>query len=53
MANQFAHLKLIILDSGKRGFPFAVSTCSGRCLGYFKNRRDAQKYCAGDAQGLI
>ena len=50
--NQYAHIKFIILDSGRKFFPFAVATTSGRCLAYFKNRNDAQKYCMTDAQAF-
>lgn len=44
--NRYAHIKYVILDSGRKSFPFAVSTTSGRCLAYFVNRNDAQKFCA-------
>ena len=44
--NRYAHIKYVILDSYRKGFPFSVVTTSGRCLAYFVNRTDAQKYCA-------
>lgn len=49
---KYSHIKFIILDSGRKAFPFAVATTSGRCLAYFKNRNDAQKYCMTDAQAF-
>ena len=44
--NRYAHIKYVILDSGRKAFPFAVVTTSGRCLAYFVHRHDAQKFCA-------
>jgi hypothetical protein len=51
--NQYAHIKIIINDSGRKSFPFIVSTVSGRALGYFKNVRDAEAYCKTDAQAFV
>jgi hypothetical protein len=52
MTNPYSHVKLWINDSGRKGFPFVVCTAT-RCLGYFKNRNDAERYCATDGQAFV
>lgn len=51
MNNPYSHIKLWINYSGRKDFPFVVCTAV-KALGFFKNRNDAQKYCATDAQAF-
>lgn len=51
--NKFSHIKAFVNVSGRKDFKFVAMTCSGKCLGYFKNSNEAQKYLATDGQAHI
>lgn len=52
MANPYAHIKLYIMVTGKKQWPWVVMSTKGFALGYFKNSKDADRYCATDGQAF-
>ena len=47
MFRQFDRIRYLIQwDNRSKRYPFAVTTVSGQCLGYFRNVKDAETFCA-------
>ena len=52
MDNPYSHIKLYVMISGQKKWPWVVMSVKGRALGYFKNSKDAARYCETDGQAF-